>query len=197
MGETGQGPDGAEGRPRLLLHVCCGPCSTEVIERLAAENDLVLFFFNPNIFPREEHDRRLAEAERHALAHGHRFVRGEWDHAGWLAAVTGLEGEPEGKKRCAACFAHRLEAAAGKARDEGAASFTTTLTISPHKNAAAVNAAGEAAGRNAGVHFLAADFKKKDGFLKSCRLAKEAGMYRQDYCGCEYSMKKEKKEKGG
>ena len=174
-------------RPELLLHVCCGPCSTEVIERLASENYLVLFFFNPNIFPAEEHDRRLAEAERYAVSHGHRFVPGERDHDRWLAAVKGLEGEPEGGKRCAVCFAFRLEAAAEKAREEGAGLFSTTLTISPHKNAASVNAAGEEAGRKAGVRFLAADFKKKDGFLRSCRLAKEAGMYRQEYCGCEFS----------
>jgi len=176
-------------KPKLLLHICCGPCSTEVIERLSAGHDLVLYFFNPNIFPPEEHERRMAEAERYASAHGHRFIAGEWDHDRWLAAVTGLEGEPEGGKRCAACFAHRLDAAAGNARTVGAALFTTTLTISPHKNAAAVNAAGDAAGRMAGVQFLAADFKKQDGFLKSCRLAKDAGMYRQEYCGCEFSGK--------
>jgi predicted adenine nucleotide alpha hydrolase (AANH) superfamily ATPase len=177
----------AEGKDRLLLHVCCGPCSTEVIERLAAGHDLVLYFFNPNIFPMEEYERRLAEAERYAGSHGHRFISGEWDHAGWLEAVKGLEAEPEGARRCASCFAYRLEAAARRARQEAVASFTTTLTISPHKSAPAVNAAGEAAGRKAGVAFLAADFKKKDGFLKSCQKAREAGMYRQDYCGCEFS----------
>ena len=179
-----------ESRRRLLLHVCCGPCSTEVIERLAQDHELVLYFFNPNIFPNEEHDRRLAEAERYAVAHGHRFIRGEWDHDAWLAAVKGLEAEPEGGKRCDACFAYRLGESARLAREEGAAIFTTTLTISPHKNAALVNAAGEEAGRKAGVAFLAADFKKKDGFLKSCQKAREAGMYRQEYCGCEFSMRK-------
>ena len=180
----------AEAKKKLLLHVCCGPCSTEVIERLAQDSALVLYFFNPNIFPNEEHDRRLAEAERYAESHGHRFIRGERDHDAWLAAVKGLEAEPEGGKRCDACFAYRLGESARLAREEGAAIFTTTLTISPHKNAALVNAAGEAAGRRFGVAFLAADFKKKDGFLKSCRLAKEAGMYRQEYCGCEFSMRK-------
>jgi predicted adenine nucleotide alpha hydrolase (AANH) superfamily ATPase len=174
----------------MLLHVCCGPCSTEVMERLAPDHELVLYFFNPNISPREEYDRRMAEAEKYAVAHGHRFVRGERDHAGWLAAVSGLENEPEGALRCAACFAFRLEAAARLAREEGAASFTTTLTISPHKSAALVNAAGEEAGRKAGVRFLAADFKKMDGFHKSCLKAREAGMYRQDYCGCEFSIRK-------
>ena len=178
-----------EGKAKLLLHVCCGPCSTEVIERLARDSALVLYFFNPNIFPREEHERREAEAERYAVAHGRRFIRGEWDHDAWLSAVKGLEGEPEGGRRCAACFAYRLEAAARKAGEEGATLFSTTLTISPHKNAAAVNAAGEEAGRKCSVAFFAADFKKKDGFLKSCHRASEAGMYRQDYCGCEFSRR--------
>ncbi len=185
----------AEEKPKLLLHVCCGPCSTEVIERLARDHALVLYFFNPNIFPREEHVRRLAEAEKYAEAHGHRFIRGEWDHDAWLAAVKGLEAEPEGGRRCAACFACRLAESARRAHEEGAASFTTTLTISPHKNAALVNAAGEEAGRKAGVAFVSADFKKKDGFLRSCRLAKEAGMYRQGYCGCEFGLRMEKNDK--
>ena len=173
---------------RLLLHVCCGPCSTEVIRRLREEYEVVPCFYNPNIFPRQEYERRMAEAEKYAAEHGMHFVFGDYDHDGWLEAVRGLEGEPEGGKRCAACFAHRLKASARKAREEGAELFTTTLTISPHKNAAAVNAAGEEAGRNAGVAFVAADFKKKDGFLKSCSAAREAHMYRQDYCGCEFSL---------
>ena len=177
-------------RPGMLLHVCCGPCSTEVVERLSAEHDLVLLFFNPNIFPEEEHDRRMSEARRYAEAHGHRFIGTRWDHGGWLAAVRGLEGEPEGGKRCAACFAFRLGMAARNALEEGADVFTTTLTVSPHKNATAVNAAGEEAGRMAGVAFLAADFKKQDGFRKSCERARGAGMYRQDYCGCEFSVRK-------
>jgi hypothetical protein len=173
---------------RLLLHVCCGPCSTEVIRRLEEEYEVIPFFFNPNISPPAEYERRLAEAEKYAVEHGMRFVRGGYDHAGWLEAVRGLEGEPEGGKRCAACFAHRLKEAASKARDEGAELFATTLTISPHKNAAAVNAAGREAGRDAGMMFMEADFKKKDGFLKSCTAAREARMYRQDYCGCEFSQ---------
>jgi predicted adenine nucleotide alpha hydrolase (AANH) superfamily ATPase len=180
----------AEGKEKLLVHVCCGPCSTEVIERLAAGHDLVLYFFNPNISPKEEHDRRLAEAERYALARGHMIIPGPYDHDLWLSAIKGLESEPEGGRRCAACFSYRLEAAAQRALQEGASSFTTTLTISPHKSAPAVNAAGEKAARQEGVAFLAADFKKKDGFLKSCQKAREAGMYRQDYCGCEFSIRK-------
>ena len=175
---------------RLLLHVCCGPCSTEVIERLAPQNELVLFFFNPNIFPGEEYERRQAEAERYARARDIPFILGEWYHGRWLEAVEGLEDEPEGGRRCAACFAFRLEESAREARMRGAEAFTTTLTISPHKRAADVNRAGEQAGKREGVDFLSEDFKKRDGFLKSCRAAREAGMYRQDYCGCEFSMRK-------
>ena len=174
---------------RILLHACCGPCSTEVINRLAAEFELTLFFYNPNIFPKEEYERRLAEAKRFAEDGGIRFISGDWDHDLWLEAVKGLESEPEGGKRCRACFAHRLGEAAKTARREGAEAFTTTLTISPHKRAADVNSAGEEAGEKEGVAFISEDFKKKDGFLKSCRAAREAGMYRQDYCGCEFSMR--------
>jgi len=174
---------------KLLLHVCCGPCSTEVIARLASENELVLFFYNPNIFPKEEYERRLAEAERFAAARSIRFIGGEWDHEKWLDAISGLEDELEGKKRCASCFAFRLTAAAREAKRQGAEAFTTTLTVSPHKNAAVVNAAGEESGKSEGAVFIPEDFKKRDGFLKSCRAAKEAGMYRQDFCGCEFSAR--------
>jgi len=179
-------------RTVALLHVCCGPCSTDVIDRLAEDFELVLYFFNPNIHPKEEYERRLAESERYAREHGIPFMRGGWDHDGWLAAIRGLEQEAEGGKRCTACFGYRLDAAARKAREEGASLFTTTLTVSPHKNAASVIAAGEAAGRKAGVPFLSTDFKKQDGFLKSCRKARDAGMYRQEYCGCEYSVRSPK-----
>jgi predicted adenine nucleotide alpha hydrolase (AANH) superfamily ATPase len=175
---------------KLLLHVCCGPCSTEVINRLAAEWELTLFFYNPNIFPKEEYERRLSEAEGFAAGRNIRFIRGDWDHEKWLAAVLGLENEPEGGKRCRACFAHRLGEAAKIALCEGAEAFTTTLTISPHKKAVDVNSAGEEAGEKEGVAYISEDFKKKDGFLKSCRAAREAGMYRQDYCGCEFSARK-------
>jgi predicted adenine nucleotide alpha hydrolase (AANH) superfamily ATPase len=176
---------------KILLHVCCGPCSTEVINRLAADNELVLFFYNPNIFPKEEYERRLAEAERFAAGRNIRFIRGDWEHENWLRAVKGLEQEPEGGKRCAACFEFRLGKAAMMARQQGADGFTTTLTISPHKQAADVNSAGKEAGDREGVSFIPEDFKKKDGFLKSCRAASEAGMYRQDYCGCEFSVRKQ------
>jgi len=175
---------------RLLLHVCCGPCSTEVIERLALEYEPTLLFFNPNIDPPEEYERRLGEARRYAEERGLEFVKGEHDHGEWLDAVNGLEEEPEGGKRCAACFELRLTAAARKAKEFGIGLFTTTLTISPHKSANMVNEAGVRAARDAGVKFLEADFKKKDGFKKSLDLSKEAGMYRQDYCGCEFSRRR-------
>jgi hypothetical protein len=161
-----------------------------VINRLAIGYELTLFFYNPNIFPKEEYERRLSEAERFATGRNIRFIKGDWDHEKWLEAVKGLENEPEGLRRCAVCFAFRLGEAAMMARREGAEGFTTTLTISPHKKATDVNSAGEEAGKREGVAFISEDFKKKDGFLKSCRAAREAGMYRQDYCGCEFSARK-------
>jgi predicted adenine nucleotide alpha hydrolase (AANH) superfamily ATPase len=180
---------------KLLLHVCCGPCSTEVIDRLAREYELTLLFFNPNISPRDEFDRRALEAEKYAAARGIPFSRGEYDHNAWLEAVKGLESEPEGGKRCAVCFGHRLASAASKAKEGGIGLFTTTLTISPHKNARVVNETGLRAAKEAGVEFVEADFKKKDGFKKSLHLSKEAGMYRQDYCGCEFSRRDSQKRK--
>lgn len=180
---------------KLLLHVCCGPCSTEVIARLAGEYELSLLFFNPNVSPNDEFVRRALEAEKYAAARGIPISRDEYDHDAWLAAVQGLEGEPEGGNRCAVCFAFRLARAAAKAKEGGIALFTTTLTISPHKNAKLVNETGVKAARDAGVRFLEADFKKKDGFKKSLHLSKEAGMYRQDYCGCEFS-KRDREGKG-
>ncbi|MGQ9582825.1 MAG: epoxyqueuosine reductase QueH [Thermoplasmatota archaeon] len=198
----------------LLLHVCCGPCSTEVIERLRGGHELTLLFYNPNIFPREEHDRRLAEAEKYAASKGLPLVRGEWDHGEWLEAVRGMEAEPEGGRRCERCFETRLRAAARVARLLGAELFTTTLTVSPHKRATLVNAVGERVAREEALRsaqdgsgrglaraaepaFLSADFKKGDGFLRSCRLASEAGMHRQDYCGCEFSLRAREERRRG
>jgi len=174
---------------KLLLHVCCGPCSTEVMDRLAREYDLSLLFFNPNISPKDEFERRALEAEKYAAARCIPITRGEYDHEAWLAAIKGMESEPEGGRRCAVCFGLRLAQAARIAKESGIGLFTTTLTISPHKNAKVVNENGLIASKEAGVEFLESDFKKKDGFKKSLHLSKEAGMYRQDYCGCEFSKR--------
>ena len=176
----------------LLLHCCCAPCAPHIARTLADSYNVHLFFYNPNIFPEEEY--RLREREIRTLAEhaGLPLELGAYDDASWREAVIGFEAEPEGGGRCDVCFDHRLDAAARPAKRLNITLFTTTLTVSPHKNAARVNAAGRAAAeRIGGVSFLEADFKKKDGFKKSCDIAREHGFYRQDYCGCEFSRRKQ------
>ena len=177
-----------EGRPRLLLHSCCGPCSSAVIERLAPHFDLTVYYYNPNIAPEEEYRRRLATQRQLVEALGGAvLVEGEYDHAAFLAAVKGLEGEPEGGKRCTACFRLRLEATARRAAEGGFDWFCTTLSVSPHKDAARLNAIAAELAARYGVPALPADFKKREGYKRSIELSRRFALYRQDYCGCEFS----------
>lgn len=179
-------------KERLLLHVCCGPCSTAVIQRLLPRFDVTLFFANPNLFPEEEYRRRLDAARRVAERCDLRLSVAEDDHGAWLDAVRGMEWEPEGGSRCDVCFQVRLEDAACAAEAGGFELFATTLTISPHKDVGKVSRAGRRATMNRRVRFLDEDFKKRDGFRKSVALSREMGLYRQTYCGCEYSIKDRK-----
>ena len=176
-------------RPTLLLHSCCGPCSSAVLERLTAHFDVTVLYYNPNIEPEEEYRHRLSEQERllSLLPGDIPLLPCEYDHAAFAAFAEGMADCPEGGDRCLACFALRLNETAKQAKAHGFEYFTTTLSVSPHKNADSVNRAGEAAGREAGVKYLMADFKKKDGYLRSLQLSKEYDLYRQDYCGCLYS----------
>ena len=179
--------------PKLLLHACCAPCTPHVYDLLSGEYDVRAFFYNPNIFPEEEYNRRLEELRRFCGDKDIPLIEGNYDKEKWAEAIRGLEEEPEGGRRCAKCFEMRLAEVAHRAEAEGCSHFTTTLTVSPHKNAEAINrigrAIGRAAGERAGVEFLEKDFKKKDGYKISCDLSRERGFYRQDYCGCEYSMR--------
>lgn len=176
-------------KPTLLLHVCCGPCSTAVIERLRPRFDLTLFFANPNLYPEEEYARRLEAARQVAARHKIPLVEAEDEHGAWLEQVQGLEWEPEGGARCEICFRVRLEATAREAEARGMDYFTTTLTVSPHKNAERIGQIGRRATLGRKVVFLSEDFKKRDGFHKSVVLSKEMGLYRQNYCGCEFSLR--------
>ncbi|MFO7650702.1 MAG: epoxyqueuosine reductase QueH [bacterium] len=183
-GTTTDGP-----RPKLLLHVCCGPCATEVIRRLHEEYEIVGFFHNPNIWPEEEYGRRLLEVQRlSALWHVLVDV-GLYDHEAFLAAARGMEGEPEGGQRCATCFRLRLEAAAEAALANGCSVVASTLTIGRNKRAETVNAIGREACAPRGLRFLEADWKKQGGEQQSAAMSKELGMYRQHYCGCEFSRR--------
>lgn len=177
----------------VLLHTCCGPCATHCVRVLREGGaEPVAFFSNSNIDSREEFERRLSALRSFAAAVGVRVVVDEYDHAAWRKAVEGLEGEPEGGRRCDACFRYNLGRAAAKAAALGIGSFTTSLTVSPHKNSCRVFAAGAAAAGNAPgeVMFREIDFKKRDGFLDSVRLARQYGLYRQAWCGCEFSHRR-------
>ncbi len=185
---------------RVLLHACCGPCASACEPALrAAGDDVALFFSNSNIDTREEFDRRLAAARALGEADGVTVVEDEYDHADWLEKVAaGFESEPERGARCERCFRYSLARAAAYAAAHGYDGFTTSLTVSPHKVSAMVFAAGRDAEWQASVapcggasapapRFLEIDFKKKDGFLRSLRRSAELGLYRQGYCGCEFS----------
>ena len=175
-------------RPRLLLHSCCAPCSSAVLEILTAHFDTTVFFYNPNILPAEEYEKRLwwlrFLLERAPFAQGVELLVPERDEAAFIAAARGLEGEREGGARCTSCFSLRLSRTAEAAKAGGFEYFCTTLTVSPHKNAPLINAIGERLGEEHGVKWLPSDFKKKDGYARSIALSREYGLYRQTWCGC-------------
>jgi hypothetical protein len=174
-------------KPKLLLHICCGPCSTEVIRRLKDEYEVVGFFYNPNISPEEEHARRLMEVHRVSALWRVLVDAPPYDHERFLALARGLEQEPEGGRRCLVCYRLRLKEAARRATENGCTHLATTLTIAPMKKAAVINPIGLEAAKRHGLVFVAEDWKKRDGFKHSVELSKDLGLYRQDYCGCEFS----------
>ena len=177
---------GAE-RPRLLLHSCCGPCSSYVLEYLAQFFDITLLFYGPNIQPREEYELRLAH-QRKVLEHiPVKIMECEYDGKAFDAIAAGYENEPEGGGRCTRCFALRIEETARRAAEGGFDFYCTTLSVSPHKDAGRINALGEAFGESYGVKWLPSDFKKRGGYQRSIALSREWGLYRQDYCGCLFS----------
>jgi predicted adenine nucleotide alpha hydrolase (AANH) superfamily ATPase len=178
-------------RPKLLLHSCCAPCSSSVLQTLTPHFDIFIHFYNPNISPAEEYSKRLAEQKR--LLEEMEFssqitlLEDIYDPQTFFSAVSGLEQEPEGGLRCTKCFALRLGRAAQKAAELDMDYFTTTLTVSPHKNAALLNELGLRLGEQYQIPFLCSDFKKKEGYKKSILLSSQYNLYRQDYCGCVFS----------
>lgn len=189
-----------EGRvPRLLLHACCAPCSSAVLEYLSQYFAITLLYYNPNIAPLEEYQKREAELRRLVsqmkFTHPVELLPCQYDGQAFVQAARGLEGEPEGGKRCEACFRLRLRYAAQEAARLRFDYYTTTLSISPMKNAPLLNQLGEEIGREFGVAHLPSDFKKKDGYKRSVQLSKEYGLYRQDYCGCAFSKAQRQREK--
>ncbi len=177
-------------RPRLLLHSCCGPCSSYVLEYLTQYFEIYLSYYNPNIQPLEEYQKRL-ENQVLVLAHmpGVTLVPCGYDGEVYTSAVRGLEAEPEGGARCTECFRLRLDYAAREAKRLGCEYCCTTLTVSPHKDAQRINALGYEICAKYGVKWLPGDFKKRNGYKRSIELSNEYGLYRQDYCGCLYSKR--------
>lgn len=178
-------------RPSLLLHSCCAPCSSAVLERLTPHFHVTVFYYNPNIDPPEEF-RKRADEQRRFLAQCYGgadvgCIEGSYDPAAFEAVARGREREPEGGARCMRCYELRLRRTAQAARQGGFAFFTTTLSVSPYKNAPALNAIGARLAEETGVPYLFSDFKKKNGYLRSIELSRQYGLYRQDFCGCRYS----------
>lgn len=185
--------------PRLLLHACCAPCSSAVLKYLSQYFAITLLYYNPNIAPLEEYQKREAELRRLVsqmkFTHPVELLPCQYDGQAFVQAARGLEGEPEGGKRCEACFRLRLRYAAQEAARLRFDYYTTTLSISPMKNAPLLNQLGEEIGREFGVAHLPSDFKKKDGYKRSVQLSKEYDLYRQDYCGCAFSKAQRQREK--
>ena len=173
---------------RLLLHSCCGPCSTRCIEALKDAFRVTVLYYNPNITDPAEYAKRKAEQVRFLQESGWAdLLDCPYDPQEFFAAAKGFEGEPEGGERCTRCFALRLMYTAQAAKREGFGWFGTTLSVSPHKDAARLNALGEQIAAQAGIRWLYADFKKQNGYLRSTQLARQYHLYRQNYCGCIFS----------
>lgn len=183
-------------KPLLLLHSCCGPCSTSVIESLFPYFKLMVYFYNPNIFPEEEYLWRKEELKNYIKLLEIPMIEGDYAMDDYFKRVKGMENEPEGGLRCRECFQMRLQATGERALSLEAEFFTTTLSVSRHKNSRAINEIGYSveASLDGKVRYLPGDFKKSNGYLRSITLSRQAGMRRQDYCGCLYS-KKERENK--
>lgn len=180
------------GIKKLLLHSCCGPCSTSCIERLTPYFDITVIYYNPNIEPREEYEKRKKYQIEYLNKCNHinivDFMDCDYENELFQERITGLENEPEGGARCSVCFNIRLDYVAKKAKELNYDYFTTTLTVSPHKNSKIINLIGQNLEKNYNIKYLFSDFKKEEGYKKSIEFAKKYELYRQDYCGCKYSI---------
>ncbi len=177
-------------KEKILLNVCCSNCATHSINVLREEGyEVITWFYNPNIHPVEEYKKRFNDMVRLAAeTKTENITEVPYEVEEWDRACAGLENEPEGGKRCVECFRIKMEKTAEKTKKLGLEIFASTLTISPHKNAALINRLGNEAAKNHGVKYYESNFKKKNGFKKSVELSKKHGFYRQNYCGCVYSM---------
>lgn len=185
-------------KPSLLLHACCAPCSSAVLERLCDIFYVTLYFYNPNISPTEEFEFRLAELKRLVTEMGLDIsvIAPKYDNGEFESVVKGMEDMAEGGARCAVCYRLRLERAVRYAEEHGFDYVTTTLSVSPYKNAALLNELGNELTQNLNVRYLTSNFKKKDGYKRSCELSAEYNLYRQNYCGCVYSKRAAETKRG-
>ena len=174
-------------KPRVLMHACCAPCASACVERLKEVAEVTLFFYNPNMDSDYEFIKRKQEMQKLSIKMGVPLVVIDYDASEYYTAVTGLENEREGGKRCDKCFSLRLKKSADYARENGFDLFCTTLTVSPLKNAKLINQIGDKIALEQGVKYLPTDFKKKNGYIRSIQLSKELNFYRQSYCGCTFS----------
>ena len=185
--------------PRLFLHSCCAPCSSYVLEYLSKYFEITVFFYNPNISPKEEYEKRVEEIRRMIgemnFIHPVKMVEGTYDPQIFFRMAKGLEQVPEGGERCFRCYRLRMEEAAKLAKEGGYDYFTTTLSISPLKNAPKINEIGEELAEIYGAAHLPSDFKKKNGYKRSIELSHEYDLYRQNYCGCVYSRREAENRK--
>jgi predicted adenine nucleotide alpha hydrolase (AANH) superfamily ATPase len=180
-------------KPKILLHICCAGCGVYVAQKLSADFDVTLYFYNPNLYPEEEYFKRLEEAERIARRLNLNIIEGKYRHKAWLNLIKGLENCPEKGSRCIVCYTDRLEETARLASKKHFDYFASTLTVSPHKNAESILRVGNELAAKYAIKFWKEDFKKQGGYEKSVILSKELGLYRQNYCGCEFSRHIEKK----
>lgn len=182
-----------EKAPSLLLHSCCAPCSSYVLEYLSDYFNITVFYYNPNIFPESEYTKRILEQqmliEEMKVKHPVSFIAGHYDKERFYEMARGMEHLKEGGERCLKCYELRLQEAAKIAKEGGFEYYTTTLSISPLKNADRLNEIGTRLANVYGVKYLQSDFKKRNGYKRSIELSKEFGLYRQDYCGCEFSIR--------
>ena len=179
------------GVKKLLLHSCCGPCSTACIERLTEYFDITILYYNPNIEPKEEYEKRkqyqIEVINKIDTKNKLDIMDCDWDNESYKKCIKGLELEPEGGARCSKCYYLRMDYTASKAKEKGYDYFATTLTVSPYKHSKTINLIGESIAKKYDIKFLYSDFKKQDGYKRSIELSKKFNLYRQDYCGCLYS----------
>ena len=181
------------GTPSLLLHSCCGPCSSYVLEVLSQHFNVTVLYFNPNIYPESEYLKRLAEQikiiDGMPFENPVRLMECAYDENEFLSAAEGFENEREGGARCEKCFRLRMKKTALLAKENDFDFFTTTLSVSPHKNAPLLNKIGEELSEEYGIKYLYGDFKKKEGYKRSIELSAQYDLYRQNYCGCRFSLR--------